>query len=154
MIEKEKILELINDLIEERDHFIVRLDISTGNSISLLVDNMKGIRVNECVEISRAIERGLDREKEDYDLTVSSPGLDAPFRVLQQYTKNIGREVKVLWKDGRKMTGKLIEANENAFMIEEKKKVKVEGKKKKQTVVQNHSILLNDVKEVKVVIKF
>ena len=95
MIEKEQILELIKDLVDEKEYFIVQLDISKTNKISLFVDSIKGININECVELSRKIERGLSREKEDFEVIVSSPGLDSPFKVPQQYTKNIGREVKV-----------------------------------------------------------
>ncbi len=154
MIEKEVILKLIQDLIEEKGHFIVQLDITKTNSIHLLVDNMKGIQIHECVELSRAIEKGLDREKEDFELVVSSPGLDSSFKVVQQYFKNIGREVDLSLKDGRKFKGKLIEADNNSFWIEERKRMKMDGKKKKQTRIEKHEFLYNDVGEVKVIIKF
>lgn len=154
MIEKDKILMLIKDLVKERDHFIVQLDISNSNSIRLLADNMKGIQIHECVELSRAIENGLDREKEDFDLVVSSPGLDSPLKVTQQYVKNIGKEVNVSLKEGRNIRGTLVESDDNGFSIEEKKKVKVEGRKKKQTSIEKHRILFNDANEVKLIIKF
>ncbi len=154
MIEKEVILELIHDLIEEKEYFIVQLDITKTNSIHLLVDNMKGIQIHECVELSRTIEKGLNRGKEDFELVVSSPGLDSPFKVVQQYFKNIGREVDVSLKDGRKFKGKLIEADHNAFCIEEKKKMKMDGRKKKQTRIERREFLYNDVNEVRIVVKF
>lgn len=154
MIGKEKILELIKDLIEEKDHFIVQLDVNKANSISLLVDNMKGIQINECIELSRAIENGLDRETEDFELVVSSPGLGLPFKVVQQYLKNIGREVKGALNDGRKFQGKLVEADDNGFDIEEMKKIRIEGKKKKQTVIEKNRFLFDDVSDVIAVIKF
>ena len=154
MIGKDKILELIRSLVEEREHFIVQLDISSTNSIRLLADNMKGIQIHECVELSRAIEMGLDRDKEDFDLTVSSPGLDSPFVVKQQYIKNIGKEVKVMLKEGKKIQGVLVHADDDGFDIEETKKVRIEGKKKKETLIEKHRFLFNDVDEVKLVIKF
>jgi len=154
MIEKAKILELIKDLVKEKEHFIVQLEIDKANTIRLLVDNMKGIQIDECVALSRAIEKGLDREMEDFELLVSSPGLDAPFKVIQQYIKNIGREVKVSLKDKRNFQGKLMEADDTGFGIEENKKVKMAGKKKKQTVIEKNRFLFDDVNEVKIVIKF
>ncbi len=154
MIEKAKILELIKDLVKEKEHFIVQLEIDKANTIRLLVDNMKGIQIDECVALSRAIEKGLDREMEDFELLVSSPGLDAPFKVIQQYIKNIGREVKVSLKDKRNFQGKLMEADDIGFGIEENKKVKMAGKKKKQTVIEKNRFLFDDVNEVKIVIKF
>ncbi|GAH40866.1 unnamed protein product, partial [marine sediment metagenome] len=117
---EEKIVKLINELVTEKDLFIVKLEVNTSNTIKLLVDSHKGIQINECVALSRSIENGLDREKEDFELTVSSPGLDSPFTVLQQYQKNIGREVKVKLHDGKKLQGILIQADDKGFSIEEK----------------------------------
>ena len=154
MIEKDKILGLIKDLVEEREHFIVQLDISTSNSIRLLIDNIQGIQIHECVELSRAIENGLDRETEDFELIVSSPGLDSPFKIAQQYAKNIGKEIKVSLKEGKKLQGTLIEADNVGFSIEATKKVKVDGKKKKRTLNEKHRILFSEVNEVKLIIKF
>lgn len=154
MIKKDKILGLIKDLVEERNHFIVQLDVNSGNSIRLLADNIKGIQIKECVELSRAIENGLDREEEDFELVVSSPGLDTPLVVVQQYIKNIGREVKGTLNDGQKFQGKLIAADEIGFDIEEKKKIRIEGKKKKQTIIEKNNFLFDNVSEAKLVIKF
>jgi len=74
--------------------------------------------------------------------------------VIQQYIKNIGREVKVSLKDKRNFQGKLMEADDIGFGIEENKKVKMAGKKKKQTVIEKNRFLFDDVNEVKIVIKF
>lgn len=154
MIEKDKILKLIKGLVEEKELFIVELEVSKTNSIHLLVDNLGGIKIHECVELSRAIEKGLDREEEDFDLVVSSPGLDSPMKVKQQFEKNLGREVKVSLQDGKKLQGKLLKAEREGFTIEERKKVRVEGKKKKQTIIEQQEISFNEAKEVKLVIKF
>ncbi len=154
MISEEKIVKLINELVTEKDLFIVKLEVNTSNTIKLLVDSHKGIQINECVALSRSIENGLDREKEDFELTVSSPGLDSPFTVLQQYQKNIGREVKVKLHDGKKLQGILIQADDKGFSIEEKKKIKIEGKKKKQSTTERNRLVYDNVDEVKVIIKF
>ena len=69
--------------------------ISADNRISVFIDSLKGININDCAVLSRLLEDQLDREKEDFELTVSSAGLDQPFIVIEQYKKNIGKQIKV-----------------------------------------------------------
>ncbi len=155
MIVKEHIEQILKPFVEERDYFVVELKISTGNRISVLVDSMKGITIAECVEISRAIEGSLDREKEDFELEVSSPGLSEPLRVVQQYQKNIGRELGILLKDdSKKIKGKLLDVVNDKIKIEFQQKVKIEGKKNKQLVTETKEIEINDINTAKVIISF
>lgn len=154
MITKERILELIHPLVESRKFFIVLLEVSVSNKITLHVDSMKGVRIDECVELSKAIEQGLDRENEDFEIEVSSAGLSAPFSIREQYLKNINQEVSVLLPDGRKEEGKLIKASEDDFSILVERRVKVEGKKKKQLRIEEHSFKFEEVNKVKLILNF
>jgi ribosome maturation factor RimP len=149
MIERTKIEGLIRELTEKNEIFIVSLVISPSNKITLLVDSMKGLQIRECVQLSRAIESGLDREEVDFELEVSSPGLGEPLKVVAQYVKNIGREVEVLLSNGSKVVGKLIEANADGFKIEEKKSIKG----KKQMIFENRAFMYPEVNKVKIVVK-
>ena len=88
---------------------------------------LKGISIEECAAVSRELENKLDRDKEDFALEVSSPGLDAPFRVREQYDKNIGRMVSVQCKDGSKVLGVLKEAGGDRVLLEVKSPVKGNG---------------------------
>ena len=152
MITEEKINSLISEALVEKNAFVVSLEIRPGNNIMLEIDSLEGVKISDCVDVSRAIEHNLDRETEDFELKVSSPGLDQPFKVPQQYTKNIGREVKILLADGAETKGKLLEVNEENISIEKKVKVK-EGKKKK-VVTENEQINFNNIKETKIIISF
>lgn len=152
MITEEKINSLISEVLAEKNAFVVSLEIRPGNNIMLEIDSLEGVKISDCVDVSRAIEHNLDRETEDFELKVSSPGLDQPFKVPQQYTKNIGREVKILLADGTETKGKLLEVNEENISIEKKVKVK-EGKKKK-VVIENEQINFNNIKETKIIISF
>lgn len=135
--------------------FIVDISISATNVIHLELDKAEGyVSINECMSVSRNIEHNLDRESEDFELHVSSAGLDKPFRVLAQYTKNIGREVKVVTTDGKKMEGTLSAANEKEITLETSRKEKIEGKKKKELIVEQHVFPMNQIKETKIVISF
>ena len=157
MISKAKVEGLINERIAELDNglFIVELSISSSNVIHVELDKHQGgVSVEDCMSVSRNIEHNLDREQADFELNVSSAGLDRPLRVLPQYIKNIGRTVKVVKKDGSKLEATLIDANEQGITVERSKKVQVEGKKKKEIIVEQLTMPFSDIKETKIVISF
>ncbi len=74
MITQEQIESLVSQKIEGQEFFLWRSD-SSGNSILIHLDKPEGLSIDECVGISRFINANLDREIEDYDLEVSSPGI-------------------------------------------------------------------------------
>lgn len=154
MISKQKIESLIAEKMSSGDYFIVSLDISTSNRIKLIVDSMKGITIDECVEFSRAIEHNLDRETEDFELEVSSPGLSMPLKVHQQYIKNIGRELDILTRDNIKIKGLLKQVGEKSILIEEQKRIKVEGQKQKVLTKIEQTVAFDNINKALVIIKF
>lgn len=157
MISKKRVQELIDERIAEYDPdlFVVELSISTSNVISVELDKRNGfVSVQDCIKVSRNIEHNLDREEEDFELKVSSSGLDKGLRVLAQYEKNVGRTVKVKRNSGDELEGELKGANEKEIVVETSRKEKVEGKKKKELIVESVIIPMSDVKETKIVITF
>lgn len=157
MISKKKVQELVEERIAELGNglFIVDISISANNSIHVELDKEEGyVAIADCMAVSRNVEHNLDREQEDFELHVSSAGLDKPFRVLAQFTKNIDREVKVITKEGGKLQGILRDATDNEIVLETSKMVKPEGKKKKELVVEQHVYPMVEIKEVKIVISF
>jgi ribosome maturation factor RimP len=157
MISKKRVLELIDERIAELANglFVVELNISVNNIIQVELDKQEGnVSINDCMSVSRNVEHNLDREAEDFELQVSSAGLDKPFRVLAQYTKNIGREVKVVLLNGKKLEGTLKAANDQEITLETSKMEKPEGKKKKELIVEQHVFPMDQIKETKIVISF
>ena len=154
MIAKEKVEKLVKEMIDKEGLFLVEVSISPSNQISVFVDGNKGVSIDQCVAISKHIEQNLDREVEDYDLEVSSAGLGQPLKVTPQYLKNIGREIELVLKDGKKMKGILIFADENGVEVEIEKNVLLEGKKRKQLVKENLTLKYTDIKTTKVVVSF
>ncbi len=149
--------ELIQSLIEEKltdDIFIVDIQVSPGNAISVLLDSDNGLSIDQCIAFSRQVEHNLDRDAEDFELEVSSPGLTHPFKVLRQYQKNIGREIEIATNDGDKHTGILKEAGENGIILEESRRERVEGKKKKVTVTETLQFSFDKIRTAKSVISF
>lgn len=153
MINKEYILSLIDEHLEGTDQFLVDMTIGTDNKISVYLDGDTGVTIDDCVALSRAIEHNLDREEEDFALSVSSAGIDQPFISLRQYVKNIGRPVKVLLNDGSIKKGILQQANKSEITIAEPKKNK-NKKSKKMVAGEPIQILMADITQTKAIIIF
>ncbi|MEO6882699.1 MAG: ribosome assembly cofactor RimP [Bacteroidia bacterium] len=154
MISEKKIRSLISEKINGTACFIVDVSVSTSNKITVLIDSDEALTVKDCVGVSRQIEGNLDREKEDFELTVSSPGIDSPLKVMRQYTKSIGKQVQSVTKEGITVSGKLIFADEAGIEIEETKTIRLENKKGKKTIVENIKIPFETLKETKRMISF
>lgn len=157
MITKKKVMELIDERIAEINDgiFVVELKISSTNVIKVEIDKNEGnVTVDDCIRVSRNVEHNLDREEQDFALSVSSAGLDKPLRVTQQFIKNVGRDVDVVLNDGKEITGLLTQANAEKITVQTSSKEKIEGKKKKELVVQDHVLPMNTIKETKIVISF
>ena len=154
MINASLIRELAEKKILENKSFLVDVTVSAANKIKVTIDNFEGLAIDECVNMSRWIENQLDRDAEDFELEVTSPGLDQPFKVLHQYQKNIGKEVEVKLNDGQKAQGKLLEVDEIGIELELKSSEKVEGKKGKQIIIRRLHLPFDKIKETRIIIKF
>ncbi|NQX90631.1 MAG: ribosome assembly cofactor RimP [Flavobacteriales bacterium] len=153
MIKESQIRELVEEELKDSDTFIVELSVSSGNAIKVLIDGDKGASIDQCVKVSRLIEGSLDRDLEDFELQVSSPGADQPLKVKRQYPKHIGRNVKVVTSAG-KLEGELINVQENEILVKTREKRRIEGRKAKEWVEEEHSIPFENIIETKVIIAF
>ena len=146
MIEKIKILELVNNALEGSEKFLVNLKITPDNRIFVDIDGDNGVTIDDCIELSRAIEGQLDREEEDFELNVSSAGADMPLKLTRQYRKNVGRELEVVMMDGEKAEGTLEDASDEGIVLRTKST-------KKQAPETLH-LAYRDIKSARVAIKF
>jgi len=117
MITTETIKRLVTECTEGTDIFLVDVVVKPGNSVIVHVDRPEGISIHECVKITRFINGSLDRDVEDFSLEVSSPGLGGAFRVRQQYEKNIGHDIEVLYTDGIKVQGRLESVSDQGITL-------------------------------------
>ncbi len=152
MISKQKVADLIEEHLIGSDKFLVEFSVSSSNQIIVFIDGDQGVTIADCIALSRHIESNLDRETEDFELDISSAGLDLGLRIKRQYKKNIGREVDVKLIDNSKIKGKLIAVDEDFFTLE------LVAKKKKKKTDEEEDLIKNiefkDVRETKVVISF
>lgn len=153
MVDKTKITELVRGELNE-NMFLVEVNVSASNVIKIFIDSYDGLTIDQCVQISRSIEQELDRDKEDFELQVSSPGLSEPFRAKEQYRKNVGRDIEVVTSEGEKLEGELLEAGDEGILLKTAKREWLEGHKKKQLIVKEHSLEYGEIKSAKVVVSF
>lgn len=144
---------MIAEGIEGTDIFLVKLTVSSGNEINVLLDSDSGLTLADCKTVSRAIEFNLDREEEDFSLTVASAGIGEPL-VLRQYKKNVGRKVTVTLSEGEIIEAKMVAANDQVVQLEWKSREKKPTGKGKITVVNKRSIEYRDIKQTVVLITF
>ncbi|MGL5960239.1 MAG: ribosome assembly cofactor RimP [Bacteroidales bacterium] len=153
MLSVANIKQVLTDFITDTEMFLVDVSISPNNEVEITVDSPTGLSLDHCAAINRAIEAAFDREEEDYALTVGSPGLGAPLKVLPQYQKLIGKTVEVLLMNGEKLLATLIDATEDNMQIRYTKKELVEGAKRKQNVTHTARLDYKDIKWTRAFIK-
>ena len=93
--------------------------------LRLYIDKEDGITIDDCSDVSRQISALIDVEdpvRGQFNLEVSSPGMDRPLRKVKDFQRFTGSKVKlktIMPFDGqRNFSGKLLEANEESVVIE------------------------------------
>lgn len=162
MIDKELLIKTVEDAIAGTGIFIVDISVTPANDITVELDSPGSMDIDTCADITRRIGEVFDRDVEDYSLEVGSAGLTAPFRVRGQYLKNIGNNVEVLTRDGRKLRGILSAVAPGnpdapadiAFTVDTTVKVKEEGAKRPVMRTQPVELHASDCKSVVCMIEF
>jgi ribosome maturation factor RimP len=154
MIDKSIVKKLVDEWLEGKEYFLCDLSISADARIVVEIDHEEGVWIEDCVELSKFIEAGLDREQEDFELEVGSAGIGQPFKVLRQYEIHLGEQVEVLTREGKKLFGELSNVTPEEFTITTTQKVKKEGQKRPVMEEVDYTFKYADVKYTKYVIDF
>ncbi len=151
---KDKAQKLLEEaLLENPSLFLIDYKISPDNSIEVVIDGDEGVKVEDCIAISRAIEHNLDRDKEDFSLQVMSAGVSEGLRHIRQYKKNLGRKLKIKTNEGT-IEGELISVTENAVALTWKTREPKPVGKGKVTVLKEATVAYENIVEAKVMITF
>ena len=151
MITKDQIAALTNEALADSDRFLVEVKVKPNNVIEVYVDSDTAINIDHCVEISRFIEGKLDRDVEDFELSVMSWGLSGALKMDRQLQKYVGKDVEVKTKELGKIQGKLISFDEEKVEIQPAPK---KTSKKKPAEPQTNLILPRKTAEIKPAIIF
>lgn len=128
--------------------FLVDVRLSSTGRITVLIDRPEGVRIEDCAMLSRQISNDLGEAAGDYELNVSSPGLDMPLLIPEQFIKNEGRMVSVVTNEGERLKGVMMNVTRGGFDLVS------ETKNKKETAMAVRSFNFEDVKTVKIIISF
>jgi len=143
--------QIVKRLVEEKiagtDLFIGEVKVKSGNIIYVFLDGDKGVAVEDCIAVSRHIESHLDRDREDFELHVSSFGVGQPLKLHRQYCNAVGRQFSIIMTDGTSHEGKLLQVQDNEIVIEK------QGIKKKDPSTEE-KILFSEIKTAKIKVVF
>ncbi len=154
MLNKDTIEKTVQEAISSTDTFLVEVKTTPDNKITVYIDRNEGMPIDECMRVSRFIESKFDREEEDFELQVSSPGLTQSFKVLEQYEKNKGKDVRIVLGDGTTLEGTITSVADSVVTLEWTETFKEPGKKKKQTEKIKKEIDISDITSAKPIISF
>lgn len=141
IIEKE-----IENYFLDKELFLVDIKVLPTGKIEVFADGKTNITIDECAQLSRHIYHFLEENNlmtDNLSLDVSSPGMDEPLKVAQQFQKQLNKNVDVVLKNGLKITGELIAANETQIIVKESIKIK------KSETVEEHTFGFDEIKSVK-----
>ncbi len=154
-MDKSLLEHLVQEYLKDTDYALITLDINSQNEILIEVDRLQGVDVEFCGALNQYMVEQLDAAGvEDYSLEVGSVSLTDPFKTKMQYEKNIGHDVEVLTREGKKLRGQLVSVDEDSFAVDVDTLVAVEGKKRKQHEMITYTFAYGDVKYTKYDLKF
>lgn len=151
---KHEVEALLGQALESRpDLFPVSLKVGADLSIRIVLDGDSGVSLQDCMEVSRAVEHALDREEFDFSLEVSSAGATSPLELPRQYRKNIGRTLEVKTAEAQ-VKGTLQEVGDDGITLGWKAREPKPVGKGKHTVKKEAHIRFSDIEKANVVLKF
>jgi len=154
-MDKEQVKKIAGEGAAQRGCFLVEVTLSAENDIEIVIEKEEGIvDWDDCAAIDRLVHENFDQDVEDYSLTVSSAGLDRPFKVLKQYRKALGTKVDVKFKGGKRLIATLTDADEQSVTLGYTALESVEGKKKKEKVEHCERFPLQEINSVTPYIEF
>ncbi|RAR72445.1 ribosome assembly cofactor RimP [Flavobacterium aciduliphilum] len=151
---KDQVTKLLEDALQEKPNlFLVDFSISNTNKINIILDGDEGVNLQDCIDVSRAVEHNLDREELDFELEVASVGVGSPLKFVRQYKKNIGRYLVVKTND-QTIEAILSAADDKKITLSWEAREPKKIGKGKETVQKSLELSYNEIKEAIVTIKF
>ncbi len=153
MINRQDIIKWAGEVLEGTDRFVVDVLVKNNDVILVFLDADTELTIEHCVEVSRHIESKLDRDELDFELRVSSAGLDQPLKFPRQYRKNIGRTLKIQNVEGETIMGKILDMDEDSILLQTIIEKKL-GKQLKKQLGDNISLPFGQIESAWVMVDF
>jgi ribosome maturation factor RimP len=144
---RDRLAGVLNDPLLAVGLDVEAIDLTVAGKRRMLrvaVDKDGGVTLDDIADATREVSRLLDDTNvmgaQPYTLEVTSPGVDRPLAAPRHWRRNKGRLVAVTLTDGRALTGRLVESDEQLASIE------VDG--------TPHQIAFEDVEKARIQIEF
>lgn len=152
---KDKVKNILDAVLADYEQlFLIELSVSENNRIIITLDGDRGVNLQDCITISRAVEQELDKEELDFSLEVASAGVSSPLKFVRQYKKNIGRKLKVKTISNEEIEALLTDADDQAATFSWKAREPKKIGKGKETVEKTVRLPYGEIKESIVLISF
>ncbi|MFI6265971.1 ribosome maturation factor RimP [Micromonospora sp. NPDC051006] len=140
---RNRLREVIEPVVTAAGYDLEDLTVSRAGRrhvVRVIVDADGGINLDAVADVSRAVSTALDAAEEssgdivagEYQLEVSSPGVDRPLTLPRHWRRNVGRLVKVTTRGAgalpgqrgeqpageRQLTGRVVEADDEGVALE------------------------------------
>jgi ribosome maturation factor RimP len=151
---KDKVNDLLTEVLADNPSvFLIDLTITDNFKVIITLDGDNGVALQDCIDVSRAIENNLDREEQDFSLEVASVGVGSPLKMVRQYKKNVGRTL-IVKLSTETIEAELVEANDNFIILSWKAREPKKLGKGKETVQKRQEIPYTEIKEAIVTVTF
>jgi len=150
---REEIKRLAEATLTNPSQFIVDVVASSRKGpkkILVVVDGDQGVTIDDCANLSRELSKAIDEmaiPDEHLTLEVSTPGVDQPLQLKRQYTKNIGRGLKVKLHE-KTEEGKLMAVTDEKIVLTQQTG---SGKKKEERTLE---IQFSEIEKAFVLVSF
>ena len=177
----DKIKEIASEIAKKYGQDLVDVELASndrGKVVKILIGSVKGPTIKEITAVNREFSAIAEEQGEklipfEFQLEVSSPGLDRPLKTINDFKRNISRPIKVIYEIDSKendndddheekktktdtIIGNIVEVSDesNTIKISSKAMVKKNKKSKKIEVITDYSIDIKKIKKAKLEIKF
>ena len=124
---RDELAKLLEPVVERLGYELVDLEVRLGGNglLRLYIDQPKGIDLEDCEKVSRAVSALLDVEDPlpgNYNLEISSPGLDRKLTKIEHFQRFMGETVKVQTRfpvaGRRRFRGTLVSSDDENIVVE------------------------------------
>tara|TARA_B100001123_G_scaffold324293_1_gene364225 strand:+ start:391 stop:852 length:462 start_codon:yes stop_codon:yes gene_type:complete len=125
---EEKLYKTVNDLLKNEKMNILNINIVKNkfrSNIKIIIDSPDGVNIEDCVKVSKITRNAIQLDNVldgDFDLEVSSPGINRPLFNIKDYNSNKGMKVKMKLKspqnNRKNLIGKIVEIKNDIITID------------------------------------
>lgn len=156
MTPQEQIGQMMHQVLEGTDCFLVSHKVTPTNNYKFYLDSDTGFSLEKSIRINRQMRKMIEEAglypEGDYSLEVSSPGIDAPLKLVRQYQKNVGRLLEIVLNDEAStvVEARLTSLDDENLHLEKKVKTKKNSPAATEPIV----IPFTDIRQATVCIEF